>query len=452
MVSLVLSLTLPLITLPAYMYHFLPGSGSIERPLDFSFLNTKAFSPTQNPDNAFPEKSHINILSASTYVLICIYITGALYRMAQLLKNLLCIRSSIQHNHRERRDKFWFIHLETGSPAYSFFNYIFVNKSQESLTDNEIESITCHESVHAKQLHTLDILFVELVSILFWFNPLMKFFRKYLTEVHEYLADEKILNNAEMKKSYSQLLLKLTTEEHTFNLSSAFSAKQISRRILMIEKARSLPWYRFLFLILLPAAVFLLMSFSYFENRSIADPLFSEAQSRSTKAAYQHKVGKITWINNTVYTDSQLNKALGIESGDDYSIDLLNERLHIDQDAASSLYMDHGYLFFSADVKESPKDDGTMDLTITIYEGLQVKIRQILITGNGNIPKKDIMEKILIQEGELFSKTKLINSVHAIAQMDQFDPENILPNPTPIKDPLTGEFTQVDIEFKLTEK
>ena len=62
------------------------------------------------------------------------------------------------------------------------------------------------------------------------------------------------------------------------------------------------------------------------------------------------------------------------------------------------------------------------------------------------------MEKIVIQQGELFSKTKLMKSVQAISKMNLFDPENILVNPTPIKDPLSGEFTLVDIEFKLTEK
>ena len=320
------------------------------------------------------------------------------------------------------------------------------------MSNEELERIGNHEIIHAKQYHTADILFIELVSMFFWFNPLIKIFKEYLQEVHEYLADENILNNKAMKQSYSNLLLKLTTEENPPILSSAFSAKQISRRIRMIEKSRSLPRHRILFCLLLPVTAFLLMSFSYLEARSNSNPLTIEPQPSTAASASQLKVGKITWVNNTIYSDAQLSKKLGIENGDDYSVDHLNQRLYLETDAASSLYMDNGYLFFNAEVKENPNDDGFIDLTITIYEGVQVKIRQILITGNGNVPKKDIMEKILIQEGELFSRTRLINSVHAIAQMNQFDPEHIVTYPTPIKNSSTGEFTLVDFEFKLTEK
>ncbi len=455
--GLALGLILPLITLPLNWHHMLPGASSIDKPLNLTFLNVDSTLSQRNPGNPAPEKNPITFWGILGYGLNIFYLSVVIYKLNQLSKKLLSIRSSIRNNLGEKKDGYWFIHLKTTSPAFSFFNYIFISKHLGSMGNEEIERISSHEIIHAKQYHTADILFIELVSVLFWFNPLIRIFKEYLQEVHEYLADENILKNKAMKQSYSNLLLKLTTEENPPILSSAFSARQISRRIRMIEKSKSLPQYRILFFLLLPVAVFLLMSFSYLETRSNPNPLTVEPQASTAVSANQHKVGKITWVNNTIYSDAQLNKKLGIKSGDDYSIDHLNQRLWgldavSSMDAVSSLYLDNGYLFFQAEVEENPKDDGFIDLTITIYEGLQVKIRQILITGNGNIPKKDILEKILIQQGELFSKTKLINSVHAIAQMDQFDLENILPNPTPIKDPLTGEFTLVDIEFKLTEK
>lgn len=166
----------------------------------------------------------------------------------------------------------------------------------------------------------------------------------------------------------------------------------------------------------------------------------------------QMKVGVITWTNNTLYTDDQLTERLGIESGDVYSKEYLDQRLYLDEDAINSLYLDNGYLFFQIEVEEIPKDNGSMDLTMTIYEGLQAHIRKITIVGNGNVPKEDVLKEILIQEDELFSKAKLIESVRAIAQMGLFDPENIAVNPTPIEDEFDGEFAKVDIEFKLSEK
>ena len=452
MVSLILILALPLITLPGQWFQSLPGYGSIDKPLSLTFLNVNTVSSSGNIGNAALENTQISFRTIMVFLLISVYIIGAFFSMYRLLRKLYKIRSYILQNPKEKRGKLWFIQLENQTPAFSFMHYIFLSKNLEKLSASERENIISHEAIHASQWHTLDILFAELVSVLFWFNPLMKIFRTYMTEIHEYLADEKTLNNIEMKKSYSHLILKLSTEEQTFNLSSGFSAKLISRRIRMMDKGRSLPHHKLLFLLLLPAAVVLLMSFSYFEHRSLADPENRDAPVIGSHAVTQVKVGIIRWEGNTLYTDSQLTETLGIKSGDAYSVDHLNKRLYLDTDAVNALYLDKGYLFFQLEVKEMAKEDGTVDLTLTIYEGMQAKIGQIIIDGNGSVPKQDIMEVLLIKHGELFSKSKLIKSVKAIEQMNKFDPENIQINPIPKQEQIIGGYAVVDIEFKLTEK
>lgn len=450
--GLALGLILPLITLPSGWHYILPGAGSIDRPLNLSFLNIDSSLTQQNPGTHTLENSPLNRWLIFGYGLIIIYISIAVFRLIQLSRRLLSIQSLIRNNPGVQKDRYWFIQLEMALPAFSFFNYIFISKNLESLSSEEMERIGNHEINHAKQYHTLDNLFLELLSVLFWFNPLIKVFKDKLQEIHEYLADENILKNNTMKQSYSNLLLKLTTVENPPIPSSAFSAKQISRRLRMIDKPKSLPGHRILFFLLLPVAAFLLMSFSYLETRSKPDPSTVENISTAATPASKTRVGLISWVGNTIYSDAQLNEKLGIKSGEKYSVDHLNQRLYINEDAVSSLYLDNGYLFFNAEVDENPKDDGSMDLTITIYEGVQAIIRQILITGNGRVPKKDVMENIVMQEGELFSKAKLIKSVRAIAKMKLFVPEKIEPTPIPVQDPVSGEYAQVDIEFKLTEK
>jgi hypothetical protein len=452
LVSLVLSVLLPLITLPAQWYQTLLGSGSIERPLTLTFLHANASSSPEFSGGVSRESSPIAFGAALAYLFTGTYISGAFFRLIQLTGKLFNIRSSIKHHQRERWDNFWVIPVETQTPAYSFMNYIFINKNRNDLNSSEMERIFTHETIHARQWHTLDILFTELVSAIFWFNPLMKLFRTHLLEVHEYIADEKTIKNNDMKKPYSHLLLKLTTEGQPVNLFSGFSAKMISRRIKMMDKVRSLPGQKLLFFLLLPIALFLLMSFSYFENRSSATPVITMDQASEATASYQLKIGKISWEGNTIYTDSRLTEELGIKPGDAYSKDRLNERLWLDKDAVSSLYMDQGYLFFYGEVIEEPQEEGVMDLTIKIYEGTQAKIGQITIKGNGSVPEQDVLDALLINPGELFSKTNLINSAHAIQQMNKFDPEKILINPIPKPDQFNGEFAIVDIEFVLTEK
>ena len=452
LVCLGLGLLLPLITLPVSIYGSQPISESLGAVFNMAILNADTALFPQNSGNVSIANSQLNIWSLLAYGLILVYISGVLYRLVQLTKKLSQIRNDIRKNHKEKRDKLWFIYLESRSPAYSFFNYVFINKHLERLSSDELVKIYNHESIHASQYHTLDILFVELVSILFWFNPLIKLFKNHLLEVHEYLADEKIIKSPDMKKSYSHLLLKLSSEENPPILSSAFSAKQISLRISMIGKARSLPRHRFSFLLLIPATAFLLISFSSVENRYTNDPASIENQIDAASSIQQMKVGVITWVNNTLYTDSQLNERLEVKSGDVYSKEYLDQRLYLDEDAINSLYLDKGYLFFQIEVEEIPKENGSMDLTMTLYEGVQAHIRKITIVGNGSVPKEDILKEILIQEDELFSKAKLVESIRAIAQMGLFDPENITVNPTPIEDEFDGEFAKVDIEFRLNEK
>lgn len=450
--SLGLGLLLPLITLPVSIYGLQPVSESLGAVFNMAILNADTALFPQNSGNVSIVNDRLIIGSILGYGLILVYISGVIYRLAQLTKKLLHIRNSIRNNQRVKRNRLWFIYLENGSPAYSFFNYVFINKHLEGLSSDELVKIYNHESIHASQYHTLDILLVELVSILFWFNPLIKMFKNHLLEIHEYLADEKIIKSPNMRKSYSRLLLKLSSEENPPLLSSAFSAKQISRRISMIGKARTLPRHRFSFLLLFPAAAFLLISFSSVENRYANDPASIENQTAVSSTANQMKVGLITWVNNTLFTDLQLDEWLGIKSGDNYSKEYLEQRLYLDEDAVNSLYLDKGYLFFQIEVEEIPKDNGSMDLTFTIYEGEQFYIRQITIIGNGSVSKEDVIKEILIKEGDLFSKTKLIQSVRAIGKMDLFDPENIAVNPTPIEEEFDGEFNKVDIEFRLTEK
>jgi len=452
LVCLGLGFFLPLISLPVSMFGSIPDQESLGAVLNTAFLNADAALILQNSGSATIKNGPINVWSLVGYGVIIIYISGALYKLLKLTGLLLHIRSNIRKNPREKQDKLWFIYLESRSPAYSFFNYIFINRQAKNLSINELENICFHESIHAKQYHTLDILFVELISTLFWFNPLITLFKQHILEVHEYLADEKIIKNTDMKKSYSQLLLKLSTEEISPILSSAFSAKQISRRISMIGKTRSGAGHRFSFLLMLPAAAILLLSFSSVENRYSGEPVTMKDRTIISSSNNQMKVGLVTWTNNTLYTDDQLTERLGIKSGDTYSKEYLEQRLYLDEDAINSLYLDKGYLFFQIEVEEIPNDDGTMDLTISFYEGLQAHIRKITIVGNGNVPKEDVLKEILIQEGELFSKTKLIESIRAIARMDLFEPENIQVNPIPIQDEMSSEFAKVDIEFRLIEK
>jgi outer membrane protein insertion porin family len=155
----------------------------------------------------------------------------------------------------------------------------------------------------------------------------------------------------------------------------------------------------------------------------------------------------IKWVGNTVYPSEILNAYLGIERGDVFDQTVLDERLNMDEDAVSSLYLDNGYLFFSVDPVEMKIEDDSIDFEMRIYEGKQATINDVIIKGNTKTNEHVVRREIRTKPGDLFDRSLLIRTVRELAQLGHFDPENIVPNPIP--NPADGT---VDLEYNLVER
>ncbi len=122
----------------------------------------------------------------------------------------------------------------------TFFKYIFINK-EDYYTQHIREVIIYHEKAHAHQLHSLDIVFIELAKVVFWFNPMLKLFSENMRANHEYLADDYALNKVNDPLSYQQLLLGLLTKQPFNNrFSSALTFSLTKNRLIMMTKKISL--------------------------------------------------------------------------------------------------------------------------------------------------------------------------------------------------------------------
>jgi hypothetical protein len=119
---------------------------------------------------------------------------------------------------------------------YSFFKYIFVNKSDYE--DGKIEKeLLIHEEAHCLQYHSVDIILIELIKLFFWFNPVLWLFRKEILLNHEYYADSKVLENNEAT-DYYKLLVNLVIQNNTSYLASNFKYSAIKNRLIMMTKDR----------------------------------------------------------------------------------------------------------------------------------------------------------------------------------------------------------------------
>lgn len=97
-------------------------------------------------------------------------------------------------------------------------------------------AIFTHELTHARQKHSLDILFLELLKVALWFNPAIYFYKRAIQLNHEFLADESVIAGAQNVSRYQRLLLKLKSGETDMPLASSIHYSITKKRIIMMTK------------------------------------------------------------------------------------------------------------------------------------------------------------------------------------------------------------------------
>ena len=115
-------------------------------------------------------------------------------------------------------------------------------------------------------------------------------------------------------------------------------------------------------------------------------------------------------------------------------------------------YLDKGYLFANVEATETFESNGKVDITFTMFEGDRYKIATISVKGNKNVPTDEILNIFTIKPGDLFSKSKIVESVRALSMSNKFDPEKIKPDIIPEKKSPNSEFGKVNIIFEVVEK
>jgi len=126
-----------------------------------------------------------------------------------------------------------------GRMAFSFFNHLVVGRHLDGR-----DTILIHERVHARQLHSADVLLVELLAIFNWFNPAVYAYRQSLRAVHEFIADQHASRHAPTKADYALLLFAKQFGASTLGISpqltnSFFNQSLLLRRVAMLQKSHS---------------------------------------------------------------------------------------------------------------------------------------------------------------------------------------------------------------------
>jgi beta-lactamase regulating signal transducer with metallopeptidase domain len=189
------------------------------------------------------QKSSENLASISlndflTVLIAVSYGVVALLLMLRFVLNLYSFYKRIKRNEVQlvKGDKVALI--DEPILPHSFWDTIFINKNE--FENGKIPSeLIAHEKAHLDQKHTLDILFIEILQIIFWFNPLLLFYKKVIKLNHEFLADEAVNKQFGSVRNYQNLLLHFVSNKNTISLASNINYLITKKRLLMMTKKKS---------------------------------------------------------------------------------------------------------------------------------------------------------------------------------------------------------------------
>ncbi len=122
---------------------------------------------------------------------------------------------------------------------HTFGNTIFINKKEYE--SNVIEDVVyLHELTHVRQKHTLDVLVIETLNTIFWFNPLLILYKKAIQLNHEFLADQKVISTEDDIHTYQNILLSNSYKPSNLYLSSNLNSfLKTKKRFIMMTKTSS---------------------------------------------------------------------------------------------------------------------------------------------------------------------------------------------------------------------
>ena len=191
---------------------------------------------------------------------LAIYIMGVLYFGIRLLLQLQTIQRVKLNSEIVAEDNFYHVRTPEKIAPFSFFRHIFYHPRQ--FEKSELQAILAHEKVHAKELHSLDILLTEIILVLQWFNPAVWFYRMAVKQNLEYLADSKTCQSFNDRKFYQYLMLKQALGNHKIAIVNPFFNSLTKKRIVMMNKNQSKRRSVLKMLLVLPVLAGLLVAFN----------------------------------------------------------------------------------------------------------------------------------------------------------------------------------------------
>jgi len=192
-------------------------------------------------------------------ILLVLYLSGVLFVLTLIIRQGRTLHRTIKKSEIISLRPIKLIKTPDYTSAFSFFSYVFVNPS---ITDIETKEIMNHELVHIRQKHWFDLLLVELLCMIQWFNPLVWIYVRFIRQNHEYLADEVALQRTSDPAIYRAVLLNQIVGAPVVSLTNSFNYSLNKKRFNMMKNIISSPYRKMKILLVLPVFAIVLYAFA----------------------------------------------------------------------------------------------------------------------------------------------------------------------------------------------
>ena len=193
-------------------------------------------------------------------VVLLVYLAGILFLACRNIYSLICLFRLVHSGKHEKLEKgvTLVVHNQEIAP-FSWMKYIVI--SRKDLEENGRE-ILIHEMAHIHHRHSVDLLVADICIFFQWFNPGAWLLKQELQNIHEYEADETVINEGVNAKEYQLLLIKKAVGTRLYSMANSFNHSKLKKRITMMLKEKSNPWARLKYLYVLPLAAIAVTAFA----------------------------------------------------------------------------------------------------------------------------------------------------------------------------------------------
>lgn len=194
-------------------------------------------------------------------VFIVIYSIGLIFFSSRFLYGL----SKIYNLYKKRITKKQLNHFQVIRTSgihlpFSFFHFVFI--SHQCPIKADLHKVLTHEWHHIKGWHSVDVLFMELLQIIFWINPMTYLYKKAIKQNHEFIADSGVIREVPLKE-YGRVLLSQKANHLQLVLANHFFQSQLKTRIMKMKQKPSTRIALYKYLLVIPVVGLMLVLFSF---------------------------------------------------------------------------------------------------------------------------------------------------------------------------------------------